>query len=230
MTVPAHVPFKPAEEARKPRADGEQSRERLRHAALLLFIEHGFARTSVREIAQAAGANVAAISYYFGDKAGLYRAVYNELCSDQGEQSLAFAQPGLSLRTALRRYYEHMLAPLHQGEQAGLMLRLWLREMAEPTGLWAEEIERGIKPEMLALVQLLCRHLRLDAANDNIHRLGIALASLAVQIIVGRDIVLAVTPQLLATPDAIATWTERLVAYAEALIAAESILIQQEKP
>ena len=63
---------------RPQRSDGEQSRERLLHAALALFAEHGFAKTSTREIAEAAGTNLAAISYYFGDKAGLLTAVATE--------------------------------------------------------------------------------------------------------------------------------------------------------
>src|SRR4051812_38465331 len=63
---------------RKQRSDGAEARERLLHTALKLFAEKGFSKTSTREIAQAAGANIASISYYFGDKAGLYRAVYTE--------------------------------------------------------------------------------------------------------------------------------------------------------
>ena len=66
------LPVKP----RSMRSDGEQSRERLLHAALRLFAHQGYERTSTREIAEAAAANVAAISYYFGDKAGLYKAVF----------------------------------------------------------------------------------------------------------------------------------------------------------
>ena len=41
---------------------------RLFSAALRLFAENGFAKTSIRQIAEAAGANTAPISYYFGDK------------------------------------------------------------------------------------------------------------------------------------------------------------------
>lgn len=53
---------------KKSRADGEQSRERLLLASMRLFAEQGYSRASTREIALAAGVNVAAISYYFGDK------------------------------------------------------------------------------------------------------------------------------------------------------------------
>ena len=53
------------------RTDGAKARQQLLHAGLKLFAEKGFAKTSTREIALAAHANVASISYYFGDKEGL---------------------------------------------------------------------------------------------------------------------------------------------------------------
>ena len=59
---------------RAARADGVEARSRILRAALALFAEKGFAKTSTREIALAAQANIAAISYYFGDKAGLFRS------------------------------------------------------------------------------------------------------------------------------------------------------------
>ena len=43
---------------RAPRSDGEQSRVRLLHAGLRLFAMQGFAKTSTREIAEAANTNL----------------------------------------------------------------------------------------------------------------------------------------------------------------------------
>jgi AcrR family transcriptional regulator len=53
----------------------ESTRQRVLDAALDLFGERGFAGTTVRDIAGRAKVNVAAISYHFGGKAELYRAV-----------------------------------------------------------------------------------------------------------------------------------------------------------
>src|ERR1044072_6088467 len=44
-------------------------------AAETLFSERGFAGTSTRDIAASAGVTSAMVHYYFGNKAGLYRAI-----------------------------------------------------------------------------------------------------------------------------------------------------------
>ena len=53
----------------------DATRERILEAALDLFGERGLTGTTVRDIAQRAKVNVAAISYHFGGKDELYRAV-----------------------------------------------------------------------------------------------------------------------------------------------------------
>ena len=83
----------PASEGRKQRSDGEQSRERLLLAAMRLFGEQGFAKTSTREIAQAAGTNLGAISYHFGDKGNLYQACFAALCEPIRDKIALYDQP-----------------------------------------------------------------------------------------------------------------------------------------
>lgn len=51
------------------------TRDRLLAAGLAAFASRGFAAASVREITAAADANLAAITYHFGSKQGLYDAV-----------------------------------------------------------------------------------------------------------------------------------------------------------
>ena len=61
------------------RSDGEQTRDRILSVALPLFADHGYAGTSVRTIAAAAGVNVATLAYHFNDKEGLYLTVVQHL-------------------------------------------------------------------------------------------------------------------------------------------------------
>ncbi len=61
------------------RGGGEATRERILTASLPLFADHGFAGTSTRMVAKAAGVNVATLAYYFEGKEGLYLAVVERL-------------------------------------------------------------------------------------------------------------------------------------------------------
>jgi AcrR family transcriptional regulator len=64
------------EPATLPKGKGEQTKQHLLDAAQRLFAEHGFRKTSVRDIAKEAGSNVAAVNYHFGSKENLYREVF----------------------------------------------------------------------------------------------------------------------------------------------------------
>ena len=208
-------------DARKQRSDGANARAHLLHAALRLFAEKGFAKTSIREIAVAADANVAAISYYFGDKAGLYRAVFTEPIGSARDDIALYNDPGFTLRESLEGFFSGFLEPMRQGELVQFCTRLHFREMLEPTGLWAEEVDNGLKPAHKALVKVLCRHLPLARADDDVHRLAFSITGLALQLFISREVVDVIRPQLFSSPQAIAQWGQRLVVYAEAMVAAE---------
>ena len=223
-------PHSQLEDSRKTRADGAQSRERLLLAAMRLFAEQGFAKTSTREIALAAGTNIASISYYFGDKAGLYRAAFTEPAPHPKEDVASFLDPSLTLRESLFRFYTMLLAPLKQGDLARLCARLWFREMLEPTGLWHEEIDNGIRPVHAALMTVIGRHLNVREPGDDIARLGFSVVGLALQLMITRDVIDKIRPQLLENDAAIDTWLERLVDFAEAIINAEQARMAAAAP
>lgn len=204
-----------------PRADGEASRQRLMQAGLQLFAQQGFAQTSIRELAQVAGVNVAAISYYFGDKAGLYRAVFFQSAGDPDDDMARFADPSLTLADALAGFFQAFLDPLCMGPEGYLSVKLRMREMLEPTGLWAQEIRQELLPMHQALVGVLCRHLNMAHPDDDIHRLAICMAALAFHLYVGRDVTDVVAPQLNQQPDAVQQWGRFMSQQAEAMVAAE---------
>lgn len=219
------MPPRPASPARAAPASerdrrAEPARERLLVSGLRLFAQQGFAKTSTREIAQAAGVNVSAIRYYFGDKAGLYRAAFCEPLGEPHNEIGRLAATD-SLPEALEAFYRTFLAPLKLGEVAQHCMRLHFREMVEPTGLWAQEVEQAIKPAHAGLVAMLVRHLGLRSADDEVHRLCFAIVGLGVHVVVGREVFQAIRPNLVATPAAIDRMVRRLADYAQALVEAE---------
>lgn len=208
---------------RASRSDGAEARARLLHAALALFAGKGFAKTSTREIAAAAGTNIASISYYFGDKAGLYAATFTEpMGGAMPDLITMYEAPELPIAEALRIFMAGYLEPLKHGDIVRQCMRLHLRELLEPSGQWATELERDVKAPHEALVRVLCRHLQLAQADDDVQRLAFAISGLATQLFVMRDVVEQMQPQLLDGDARIDGWAERLSDYALALVADEA--------
>lgn len=211
----------PSPPAKILRSDGVEARNRLLDAALALFAEKGFAKTSTREIAQAAQVNIASISYYFGDKAGLYRAVFTDPRCNPNVSPESIADAGISLPQALQRLMGSFLKPLKQGDLTQHCMKLHFREMLEPTGVWQDEIDANIKPAHAALVSVLCRHLGLAQADDDIHTLAFSISGLGVMLHIGCDVITTIRPQLVASHAALDRYCDRLVTYAIALTEAE---------
>ena len=202
-------------------AETHDARSRLVISALRLFAEKGFEGATTREICELAGANISAIRYYFGDKAGLYRAAFTEPMCDAPCHSNIDTFASLPLSEALRLFFKEFLDPLKRGEELRLVMKLHFREMIEPTGAWQQEIDAEIKPQHEALVSLLKQHLGLKRVDVDVHRLAFAIIGMAVHYYVGHEVVSAISPQLLNTPKAIDTLGDRLAGYAVAMIEGE---------
>jgi TetR/AcrR family transcriptional regulator len=105
--------------------DAERSRARLLDAALEEFSRRGFAGTRVQDIAARAGVNAQLISYYFGGKDGLYRALHESWL----ETEAGFADPELSLEELMTAYVR---AVLEDPRRARLLL--WAGLADDPRG------------------------------------------------------------------------------------------------
>src|SRR5271167_119287 len=68
---------------------GDATRKRFIEAAIEIFGVNGFDGTSTRMLAERARANLGAIPYYFGGKAGLYRAAAQHIADGLSEKMLA---------------------------------------------------------------------------------------------------------------------------------------------
>ena len=226
----------PAAHLPDPVPHAEDARARLLAEGLKLFSRQGYKKTSTRELAVAARVNIASISYYFGDKAGLYRAVFAAANGPPEEHVALFAGSHLTLEQALQGFYAGFLEPLRQGDTARLCMKLHFREMLEPTGLWDSQLAQAVKPIHDALMALLRRHLGLRAAgaavaadaaaadviDSDLHRLAICLAGLGVQMHVCLDVNEHLLPGISDGAEAIDRWSDRLVMFGLAMVQAEA--------
>lgn len=201
--------------------DDLQPREKILLIALELFAEQGFERATVRQIAKKAEVNLSAISYYFGDKAGLYKAAFLEPLGSPKDDIELFNDPNISLQAALQGLFSGFTEPLKQDKLAMLCTRLHMREMVEPTGLWAQEIDNGITPYHQALLVVLQKHLNLNKIDDDLHRLAMCIVAMGVHLFVGRDVIEKVCPKIIAGNNAINLTQDRLVMFALSMIEAE---------
>lgn len=197
---------------------GARARERLLLEATRIFAEKGFARASTREICQAAGQNVAAIHYYFGDKAGLYRAALVRPIVTTSEAIAGFDDPHLSLSQALRHLMEGFLCPPEAGAPPDPEMRLFLREMLEPSGAFMDIVSQHILPQHRKLVALLARHVGAGEPDDALHQLAFALSAMVHDYCTSRAFMDGLAPGLLRGPDALARVLDRLVGYGVALV------------
>ena len=125
------------------REDGKETRSRILNCACEIFAEKGYQNTKVADICQRAGANVAAVNYYFGDKATLYAEAWQQAFQKCSE--LAFPDTAISPEEQLRFYIHTLMQNFIGQDDWGRFTRLYMMELANPTGLiqsiWHELIE-----------------------------------------------------------------------------------------
>lgn len=200
-----------------------QPRENILFTALKLFATQGLARTTVRQIAKEASVNVSAISYYFGDKNGLYRAAFTEAMQCPNEDINAQNQSVINLEQTLSILFNGFVEPLKQSELVKLCMRLHMRELVEPTGLWSETITNDIVPRHQALLIALQKHLGLSEMDDDLHRLAMSIVAMGVHLFVGRDVIENFCPQIIDTEQGLDDTHTALVRFATSMIEAEAL-------
>jgi AcrR family transcriptional regulator len=136
------------------------TRERILAAAADIFGARGFKAATTRQIAEAAGVNVAAINYHFKGKLGLYTEVLETLLGEgfaryPADMGMA---PGASaarrLEAFVRSFCHRLLGPEGWGGYHG-KARLIVKEMADPSPALAEVVARHIQPHKQMLVEIV---------------------------------------------------------------------------
>ena len=146
-----------------------KTRERLLTAASRIFAEQGFQESTIADICERAETNIASVNYHFGDKESLYleawRYAFNQELdnhpSDGGIPEAAPAEQRLAGRI-------HSLIA-RVADDNSYSFAIINKEMAQPTRLLADILEKEINPQRLQMLALLKECLGQAATEQHIH-------------------------------------------------------------
>ncbi|MBV5264775.1 CerR family C-terminal domain-containing protein [Pinisolibacter aquiterrae] len=158
-------------------AAGEKTRASLIRVALDLFGRKGYDATSTRDIAGAAGVNIAGIAYHFGGKAGLHKACGELVAGFLGER-LGILTPGdpatddaLSADEAAA-LFEASISDFARfilsRPEAEAIARFMVREQMDPTATFEILYHGLIRPRHERLCRLWGRATGEDPASEGV--------------------------------------------------------------
>src|SRR5215218_1900770 len=138
-------------------ATNPETRERLLNAAGEVFAEHGFKNATVRDICARAGANIAAVNYYFRDKEGLYTTCLAQWAQTalQKYPPLLGLAPDAPAEERLSAFIWSFLLRLLDNSRYAWHSKLMSREMFEPTGALDKMVEEMVRPLSMMLGGIL---------------------------------------------------------------------------
>lgn len=144
-------------------AKGQRTRERLLEEALRLFALKGPDAVGTRELAGAAGTNIASIAFHFGGKEGLYGAVIAAVAGElaglhQSALAAAAAESDAAGDTAQERasrVMARLVESLLTANRSQWMSLLLQREFIAPTASFEKIYAEAIEPTLTAMAQLV---------------------------------------------------------------------------
>jgi len=165
-------------------SDVQQStRLRLLDSAVGLFAAQGYAATSVRQICDRAGANLASVNYHFGSKQRLYDEAFDFARSESNVRNAWVATDtardfwaGMPAQERLNRFISMMLDhALDRHGDASNLSRMMIHEMLDPTPAFDRQVKLSIGRVFEALCEI-CR----DIAGRDVDDEAIARVALLV--------------------------------------------------
>ncbi|MEA1971141.1 MAG: TetR/AcrR family transcriptional regulator [Thermodesulfobacteriota bacterium] len=154
------------------------TRDRLLEVAETLFAQKGYDAVSVRKITTAAGCNLAAVNYHFGNKKTLYLNVFRERWMSRAQRIRACFEENLascddtSPASVIQSFAEAFIKGPLTDEERLCHFQLMIREMTKPTEAFEIVTEGTIKPSFEGLEQLFQPYLH-ESIDEKLTRLNI---------------------------------------------------------
>ena len=149
---------------------GQETKERLLESGCKVFAEKGYRDATHADICEHAGANVAAINYYFGSKEDLYAAVFTHLV----EKAAALyplhggLEPDSPPEERLRAFVHAHLHRMFDTGHLEYLHAIRMSEMFDSTGLLAKQMENQLAADRGYVLGVLRELLGPDAPEQDV--------------------------------------------------------------
>jgi TetR/AcrR family transcriptional regulator, regulator of cefoperazone and chloramphenicol sensitivity len=200
--------------------DGPDTERRVLEAAGEVFAALGYRAATVRQICEKAGANVAAVNYYYGDKERLYQAVLRSVPDAQAMKypSRFGLNPNATAEERLRAYVHSLLHRIFDAGRPGWHSKIIAREMIEPTRALdslLEEVALPLHRELASIVRLL---LGASATDEDVRFCALSIMGQCVYYHHARTVLVRLYPDQQYHPDDVARMVEHISAFSLAAL------------
>jgi AcrR family transcriptional regulator len=143
------------------RRRGHSTRQSLLEACCEVFASKGYHDATVAEICKEAGANIAALNYYFGDKANAYREAWQYAFDEDVRSHPLDGEDPVPDAPALQRLHAHvesLLLRMNDDGRKTIFGRLREWEVTRPSGLIDQvdhEVREKSRQHLLACIREL---------------------------------------------------------------------------
>jgi len=155
----------------------EDTKDRILQSAGRVFADKGFRDATVREICQAAGVNLAAVNYHFGDKERLYIESVKRAHRLRVEDVPMPEWPaGVPAAEKLHDFiYAFLCRVLATDEGEAWQCQLMLRELMQPTRACEELVRDYVRPHFSMLQGIIAELVPPETDDVQRHRIGFSI-------------------------------------------------------
>jgi TetR/AcrR family transcriptional regulator, regulator of cefoperazone and chloramphenicol sensitivity len=176
----------------------DDTRARILQAAGPIFAEYGYRAATIKQITDAAKANVAAVNYHFGDKSKLYLEVLRRALPDPGGPIFC-TQPGYCPREQLRIFISNYLAFMLGEDHPKWHGQVLARELESPTEALPKLVEENLRPCTMHLENVVREIYVRQPDQEQIRLVAHSIIALSIYWVKHRDFLSYVWPGLTMT-------------------------------
>lgn len=210
----------------KNRPAPDEIRNRIVRVAGEVFGMHGYRGTTIRQITQRAGVNVAAVNYYFRDKSELYIRVLREAkCWSQDVAVFKLSgNPEDQLRDFILAFVRHLLDP----NRPAWHVQVITQEMLHPTpalDMLTKELTEPLFQRVRGLVEVIAA---VKLSDMQLDLLASSIMGQCLFYIRSRSMLERIAPELSSSPDRIDRIAEHIASFS--LVALRGLFSKSTQP